>query len=295
MNVFCAGDDDQSIYGYRGAKVELMQRFRFDFPGSKVMKFGVSYRLPDDICKATQSFISTQSNRIPKPLVSGNIPVQVPVQLQSREKEKENYYVNEHGEGPYGQGTIETNVLKTTNSVSNDEYNEVNIVSKRASIEIRSMSEEEDEINWIVSYLQEKMTRMNKNNQNNQNNNRNQDPGSTRIIPNGNGNGNEIRNQQVQGPSDYSIVILTRYGGQLRLLEEGLKAHKVPFLSRNFGFWNQQVKLFFLFCIFYFLSCILFFLFCIFYFIFSLLYFLFSALCFIFSVLHFFFSVLTFY
>ena len=215
------------------------------------MKFGVSYRLPDDICKATQSFISTQSNRIPKPLVSGNIPVQVPTQLQSREKEKENYYVNEHGEGPYGQGTIETNVLKTTNSVSNDEYNEVNIVSKRASIEIRSMSEEEDEINWIVSYLQEKMTRMNKNNQNN---NRNQDPGSARIIP----NSNEIRNQQVQGPSDYSIVILTRYGGQLRLLEEGLKAHKVPFLSRNFGFWNQQVKLFFLFFLFFFvLFCIL--------------------------------------
>jgi hypothetical protein len=41
VNVFCAGDDDQSIYANRGAKVELMHRFRFEFPGCRVLKFGM--------------------------------------------------------------------------------------------------------------------------------------------------------------------------------------------------------------------------------------------------------------
>ena len=38
VNVFCAGDDDQSIYEWRGAKAELMRRFQYDFPGSRVVK-----------------------------------------------------------------------------------------------------------------------------------------------------------------------------------------------------------------------------------------------------------------
>ena len=36
INVFCAGDDDQSIYAWRGAQVDLMRRFQYDFPGIKV-------------------------------------------------------------------------------------------------------------------------------------------------------------------------------------------------------------------------------------------------------------------
>ena len=46
VHVFCAGDDDQSIYAWRGAKVELMRRFQYDFPNGRVVKFGISYRLP---------------------------------------------------------------------------------------------------------------------------------------------------------------------------------------------------------------------------------------------------------
>ena len=235
VNVFCAGDDDQSIYGYRGAKVELMQRFRFDFPGSKVLKFGVSYRLPDDICKATQSFISASANRIPKPLVSGHIsltPQGGDVPLNN-----ENYYMNVQGNNQYRQDPIDTSVIRTVNSSNNDEYNEVNIVSARASIEIRSMLEEEEEINWIVSYLKNKMLTNDKSISMNRNI-QNQDPESTRVFTN---NQNHQGRNQGPGSADYSIVILTRYGAQLRLLEEGLKDQKVPFLSRNFGFWNQQV------------------------------------------------------
>ena len=237
VNVFCAGDDDQSIYGYRGAKVELMQRFRFDFPGSKVLKFGVSYRLPDDICKATQSFISASANRIPKPLVSGHIslsPQGGDVSLNN-----ENYFMNVQGNNQYRQDPFETSVIRTFNSSRNDEFNEVNIVSSRASIEIRSMLEEEEEINWIVAYLKNKMF-SNDRNINLKRNVQNQDPESSRVHTS-NQNQNQQGRNQGPGSADYSIVILTRYGAQLRLLEEGLKDQKVPFLSRNFGFWNQQV------------------------------------------------------
>jgi len=38
VNVFCAGDDDQSIYAWRGAQAELMRKFRFDFPNAKVLR-----------------------------------------------------------------------------------------------------------------------------------------------------------------------------------------------------------------------------------------------------------------
>ena len=99
------------------------------------------------------------------------------------------------------------------------------------------MLEEEEEINWIVSYLKNKMLTNDKSISMNRNI-QNQDPESTRVLTN---NQNHQGRNQGPGPADYSIVILTRYGAQLRLLEEGLKDQKVPFLSRNFGFWNQQV------------------------------------------------------
>lgn len=214
-----------------------MQRFRFDFPGSKVLKFGVSYRLPDDICKASQSFISASVNRIPKPLVSGHIPLSPSgrnIPLNS-----ENFYVSAPGNNLYGRYPPDTNAIQTINSSSSDEYDEINIANSRASIEIRSMQEEEDEVNWIVSYLQNKMISSVRN-AGIDKNIRSQDPESARIISN-----NQNYNHQAQnlgsGYADYSIVILTRYGAQLKLLEEGLKDNKVPFLSRNFGFWNQQV------------------------------------------------------
>ena len=39
VNVFCAGDDDQSIYSWRGAQIELMRKFRFDFPDAKILRY----------------------------------------------------------------------------------------------------------------------------------------------------------------------------------------------------------------------------------------------------------------
>ena len=66
VNVFCAGDDDQSIYAWRGAQVELMRRFRFDFPGASVVRFDVSYRLSDPLCRAASSVVKGLPGRIDK-------------------------------------------------------------------------------------------------------------------------------------------------------------------------------------------------------------------------------------
>jgi DNA helicase-2/ATP-dependent DNA helicase PcrA len=70
VNVFCAGDDDQSIYAWRGARLELIRSFRHDFPNSNIIRFNVTYRLPETICKASVSLAKTLPNRLNKQLTS---------------------------------------------------------------------------------------------------------------------------------------------------------------------------------------------------------------------------------
>lgn len=67
-DVFIVGDDDQSIYGWRGARVENLQRFREDYANTQVLRLEQNYRSTANILEAANSLISRNSDRLGKKL-----------------------------------------------------------------------------------------------------------------------------------------------------------------------------------------------------------------------------------
>ncbi len=67
-NVFVVGDDDQAIYGWRGAKVENVQQFLKDFPGAQTIRLEQNYRSSANILGAANAVIAHNPGRIGKQL-----------------------------------------------------------------------------------------------------------------------------------------------------------------------------------------------------------------------------------
>lgn len=67
-NLMIVGDDDQSIYGWRGAKVENLQRFLNDFPQAQTIKLEQNYRSTHNILEAANAVISHNQERLGKKL-----------------------------------------------------------------------------------------------------------------------------------------------------------------------------------------------------------------------------------
>nr|WP_262691136.1 UvrD-helicase domain-containing protein [Kordiimonas aestuarii] len=67
-NICCVGDDDQSIYGWRGAEVGNILKFSTDFPGAKIVKLEQNYRSTGHILAAAAALIATNEDRLGKTL-----------------------------------------------------------------------------------------------------------------------------------------------------------------------------------------------------------------------------------
>ena len=92
---FVVGDDDQSIYRWRGARVENLYRFQQDYPGTQLVRLEQNYRSTANILNAANAVIANNSSRLGKTLwTDGAAGVPIKVYAAFNERDEAEFVVN---------------------------------------------------------------------------------------------------------------------------------------------------------------------------------------------------------
>lgn len=233
VNVFCVGDDDQQISTWRGIRVDLMRRFRFDFPKSETLRLDVSYRVPETISKVAQSILTPLQDRIEKtilplavdtgnsllsntvagspPLLSDGSRLQLPESSNARGLPLDLIGVL----SPLSaDGALPSNTSRSSSS-------DVGLAVRGASLQVRRAATEEVELAWIASHLQ------------------NTTIGSGTIVRLPESTVRALSQSHVTPSAlgKYSIAVLTKTREDMRRVTEVLEASKLPYRTRGYGAW----------------------------------------------------------
>ena len=103
-NIFCVGDDDQSIYGWRGARIENIQKIEHDFKPIKVIKLEQNYRSTGNILSASNALIANNPNRLEKSLWTKSGDGELINVFNARTETEEAQYVVSEVENQLNQG-----------------------------------------------------------------------------------------------------------------------------------------------------------------------------------------------
>ncbi len=103
-HIFCVGDDDQSIYGWRGARIENIQKIENDFKPIKVIKLEQNYRSTGNILSASNALIANNPNRLEKSLWTHSGDGDLINVFNARTESDESQYVISEIKNQFNQG-----------------------------------------------------------------------------------------------------------------------------------------------------------------------------------------------
>jgi len=120
QNLFVVGDDDQSIYGWRGAKIENLFSFQKDYPNHRLVRLEQNYRSTDTILKAANALIGHNEGRLGKTLwTQGSVGEPISLYAAFNETEEAQFVVERIRQSiEHGNARAEAAILYRSNAQS---------------------------------------------------------------------------------------------------------------------------------------------------------------------------------